>query len=485
MRRHSLTAELRKTFVSILGAVLAATTLTYALGVWLLFWGEDRFLRPENYAEQVIDEAEGLIDQDGVQILTSKGEEQIQQLIKGEGVQYQILDREGKILSGTYDSVLFHSGRELMKGINTSRQRDGGFVQTIPVFEEDGSFEGAVLFYYQMKIQYLNWGGRFLIGAVNLALISPVIYLVLFGIFFSKRFLRKIRRPLQILKEAAEKIKEQNLDFIIDYHEKNELGDLCAAFSEMQAALRESLTKQWKLEEERVEMVEALAHDLKTPISVIKAYAESLEDDTPVTPEQSMYLKVISENVDRSTSLIQKMQDVSKLEKEQTLSLAPTDLVRFLSLKTQAYEIQAKKKEIAVRLDLKKNLDAVFLVDQEGIGRILDNLVSNSLEYTPSGGEIKIAAWREEEMVFYEVTDTGHGFSEKDKKKAAEKFYRGDEARQTRGGHSGLGLYIVQRLTEQMGGGMQIDNTLSGGACVRFWHPAKKNEKNRKFVNCS
>ena len=81
MRRHSLTAELRKTFVSILGAVLAATTLTYALGVWLLFWGEDRFLRPENYAEQVIDEAEGLIDQDGVQILTSKGEEQIQQLI--------------------------------------------------------------------------------------------------------------------------------------------------------------------------------------------------------------------------------------------------------------------------------------------------------------------------------------------------------------------------------------------------------------------
>ena len=109
-------------------------------------------------------------------------------------------------------------------------------------------------------------------------------------------------------------------------------------------------------------------------------------------------------------------------------------------------------------------------LDQGKLGRILDNVVMNSLYYTPAGGTITISFDRRQGLNIA-VSDTGPGFTGRDLRHLFEKFYRGDQSRTTEGGHSGLGLYIVKRLVEAQGGTVRAYNRPTGGACVEFSLP--------------
>jgi len=163
------------------------------------------------------------------------------------------------------------------------------------------------------------------------------------------------------------------------------------------------------------------------------------------------------------------MQYTSDLEKSDVqLQLVPINLSAFLEHKVRQYELQAKQKEIDIVMKMQGDTQNPFLIDADKLERILDNIVSNSLQYTPIGGRISISVKAEKENIYYEISNSGSGFSQKDIEKAFDKFYRGDEARRSKDGHSGLGLYIVKQLVEQLGGSIKIHNTESGGACVAF-----------------
>ncbi|HFL2601704.1 TPA: ATP-binding protein [Clostridioides difficile] len=323
-----------------------------------------------------------------------------------------------------------------------------------------------------MKITFANIRGRFVFAVIIMALFSPFLYIVGFTRWLSKRFVKNINQPLHLLIDASKKIKEKDLDFEIDYYSDNELGKLCSAFSEMKDELKGSLSAQWKMEQERVEMVEALAHDLKSPLSIILGYTDALiGNNTDDNEKLHRYLTVIRENTEKSAALVQKMQYTSDLEKSNIqLNLVPINLPEFLRQKVQDYELQAHQKEVELILKMQGNIQSPIQIDVDRLTRIFDNIISNSLQYTPSGGNISITVKDEKNCISYEICDSGRGFSSKDLKKALDKFYRGDEARQTKGGHSGLGLYIVKQLVEQLGGSVKIENSKSGGACVKFWH---------------
>lgn len=270
--------------------------------------------------------------------------------------------------------------------------------------------------------------------------------------------------------EAARKIKDKNLDFEINYYSENELGKLCTAFSEMQEELKASLSTQWEMERERVEMVEALAHDLKTPISIVLAYTESLLDSKNMNPERSQrYLSVIEENAQKCSNLVQQMQAASESEQAgKELELTEVDLYDFLSQKVKHYELQAKEKAVSIELCDDASIHAVYSLDTDKLDRIFDNLVSNSLRFTPANGKILISASADQKTIIYRVCDTGCGFSKKDLERATQRFYRGDEARQSDEGHSGLGLYTVKQLVHQLGGSVDLSNRKDSGACVQF-----------------
>lgn len=303
-------------------------------------------------------------------------------------------------------------------------------------------------------------------------LLTPLLCIVGFMLWFSKRFAREINRPLQLLSDASRKIKEKDLDFAIDYHADNELGKLCDAFSEMQEELKKSLSAQWKMEQDRTEMVAALAHDLKTPLSLILLYSEALVEDNPNGNEElKQYLFIIKENAVKSVALVGQMQYTSDLEHGSSeLHPVSLNLPEFLEQKIQSHELQAKLKSVELTLYVDESLPNMIQIDAERLARIFDNLISNSIQYTPVNGHIHIEVKAENDRVCYTISDSGCGFSARDLKNAFEKFYRGDAARPTDGGHSGLGLYIVKQLVKQIGGSVKIENSPMGGACVRFWH---------------
>ncbi|OJT74388.1 two-component sensor histidine kinase [Clostridioides difficile] len=453
-------------------ASIVATVITYVFALYLYIHSLNKDIYPPNYYERQVPRIEKYINEKNITLLSQSNEEGLKRTIRGDDMLYQVVDNNGNILYGTNPKKLFKTKEELFNNFINKTVRKGGYIHTVPIKGDNGKIEGAVILFYQVKITFANIRGRFVFAVIIMALFSPFLYIVGFTRWLSKRFVKNINQPLHLLIDASKKIKEKDLDFEIDYYSDNELGKLCSAFSEMKDELKGSLSAQWKMEQERVEMVEALAHDLKSPLSIILGYTDALiGNNTDDNEKLHRYLTVIRENTEKSAALVQKMQYTSDLEKSNIqLNLVPINLPEFLRQKVQDYELQAHQKEVELILKMQGNIQSSIQIDVDRLTRIFDNIISNSLQYTPSGGNISITVKDEKNCISYEICDSGRGFSSKDLKKALDKFYRGDEARQTKGGHSGLGLYIVKQLVEQLGGSVKIENSKSGGACVKFWH---------------
>ncbi|EIE5877926.1 HAMP domain-containing histidine kinase [Listeria monocytogenes] len=471
MRNRSLVSQFRLNFTWIIIASLLATIITYAFAGMLYIQERNKSIRPANYYEQQIPKIDKYIRKENTKLLSDSEEQNLQNEMEGDGIDYQVVNEENQILYGNNEIKIFNTQKQLFNHLNiTSRQQDN-FVHVVPIFDNHGNITGAVLLSYKLKLSYEN-NGLWIVVGIIVALLSPFLYIIGFTWIFSKLFVKNIQYPIELLMDAAQNIKEKNLDFEINYHSENELGKLCNAFSEMKDELQKSLSAQWKMEQERIEMVESLAHDLKTPLSIILGYSESLlESNTEDQEKTYRYLSVIKRNSEKSSELVQRMQYTSDLERNTPKAqLISTNLAKFLKQKIHHYELQAKEKEITIHLKTEGNIQTHFLIDTEKLERILDNIVSNSLQYTPNGGYINISVKIEDHKISYKVCDSGKGFTAKDLEKAFNKFYRGDEARQSKDGNSGLGLYIVKKLVRQIGGSIQIQNEKNGGACIIFTH---------------
>ena len=472
MEDRPLVTQFRLTFIRIITISILATAATYFFTAILFNSLEYRRIYPANYYENRIPEVERCIRKENTRLLSGEGEKRLKTAVGGEGMPYQVLDSKGDVLYGTNKEKIFSSKGQLYSSLNKTLRKQGHYIYTVPVIDDNGNIRGAVTLSYQLKPTYPNGNGGWIKAISIIVLVSPFVYIIGFTYIFSKSFAENINKPLTMLTEASRKIKQRDLDFDIDYHSNNELGRLCSAFREMKDELARSLFTQWKMEQERVEMVEALAHDLKSPLSVIRIYSEALLDNDAISDEKrDRYLAVVKENAERSSFLVQQMQYTSDQERQDTrLILTEIKPGEFLRKKVHEYEDQAKPKNIKITLQTQGDVKNSLIVDASRLGRILDNIVSNSLEYTPSDGRIDISLEVKESEAVYKICDTGCGFSKKDLDKALSRFYRGDQSRTSGGGHSGLGLYIARQLAGQLGGYVKIYNISSGGACVEFSH---------------
>lgn len=472
MRKETLATQFQKTFILIVVSSIIASIITILISSFMLVISLNKTIYPPDFYEKQVPKIEEYIRSENENILSPSSESGLKNIIQGDGLLYQTIDYNGNILYGTFSSKPFENKEELLSDFMGSTVLwDQYYIRTVPV-EKNGEFEGAVLLAYKIRMTFINTAGKLVATFFILSLFSPFIYLFGFTILFSKKYAKKINQPLQLLVDASRKVKNQDLDFEIDYHAENELGKLCGAFSEMQNELKKSLSTQWKLEQDRSEMVTALAHDLKSPLSIIMVYTDALIEDNPDGNEElKTFLKVIHENAEKSANLVKQMQYTSDLERYGSeLNLESVNLSDFLKKKINEYEVQAHKIGVQLSWNMQDNVSDKMQIDTDKLARIFDNVISNSLQYTPEGGYIDIAVKIDEHTVSYKISDTGCGFSSKDLKKATERFYRGDEARQSKGNHSGLGLYIVKQLVDQLGGTLDIKNTETGGACVIFSH---------------
>lgn len=472
MKAGSLAVRFRHTFIKTIAVCIVVSIFTIVLFSILFVFSLNKDIYPANYYEQQISGIVSYVRAKNTAMLSVSSQKALESTMKGGGILYQVVDADGDIIYGTMDKKPYVSKEELFNSfLNTTLLRNGYYIQTVPI-EQNNKTEGAVLIAYTVKTTFINTRGQVIFAFFIISLLSPFLYIIGFLLWFSKKFAKEINKPLQLLSDASHKIKNKDLNFTVDYHADNELGKLCDAFSEMQEELKKSLSAQWKMEQDRADMVAALAHDLKSPLSLILAYSDALvEDNQDGSEELKQYLDVIRENAEKSAALVGQMQYTSDLENTGVkLHPVSVNLSEFLEQKVKNYQLQAQQKSVDLALNINKNVPSCIQIDTEHLTRIFDNLISNSLQYTPAGGRIDIEVKTENDQITYTVSDTGCGFSSKDLKKAFDKFYRGDDARSTNGGHSGLGLYIVKQLVEQLGGKVQIENAQAGGACVTFRH---------------
>jgi two-component system phosphate regulon sensor histidine kinase PhoR len=233
-------------------------------------------------------------------------------------------------------------------------------------------------------------------------------------------------------------------------------------------------TELRRLESLRRDFIANVSHELKTPLSSIKAYAETLRNGAINDPGASQrFLARIEEQSDRLHHLILDMLMLARIESDQqAFEIGPVDVAQVASscLDNQRQAADAKR----IQLELQPSaLPCRVRADYEGLCEILDNLIDNAIKYTPEGGKVSIA-WSEErgarsenDTVRIAVRDTGIGIKPDDQRRVFERFYRVDKARSRELGGTGLGLAIVKHLAQSFDGTVGVESEPGKGST--FW----------------
>lgn len=238
-----------------------------------------------------------------------------------------------------------------------------------------------------------------------------------------------------------------------------ELSTLAAAFNSAQQKL------EMQLERER-EFTRSAAHELKTPLTILRAHAECLMED--LEPEKrEAYLNIVLEESDLIASLVNSLLELSRLEKGETLHIETVDLSSLMKEVWDPMALALEQKKV----NLLSYLEGVQIEgDKEYLRKILANLASNALRHTTEGGNIKVSLHEEDGAAVIIVDNDGLPIPEDDLPRIWEPFYRVDKARNRLDGGTGLGLAIVYEAVRAHGGTCEARNR-SGGVCFQISIP--------------
>ncbi|MDX6621229.1 MAG: hypothetical protein QOK36_3615 [Gaiellales bacterium] len=266
---------------------------------------------------------------------------------------------------------------------------------------------------------------------------------------------RSISLPLRALRRTARRLADGELEARAELSGPTELRDVAAVVNEMSASLEGLLRAQR-------ELVAAASHDLRTPLTNLRAAAEALEDGVGDPRRHVASLQV---QVQRMTFLVDDLLDLSRLDAGVVpLDVTETELEPLLDDCLALYAADAR----AARVELERQCPAGLRgrCDPLQLGRVLSNLVANAIRHTPPGGRVVISARPGVEV---SVADTGSGLPPGAGERVFERFWRGDESRAA--GGTGLGLAIARAIVELHGGTIRVADAPGGGACFTFTLP--------------
>lgn len=319
-----------------------------------------------------------------------------------------------------------------------------------------------------------------------LLIFSLLIAMVILTNRILTRFLTKsITGPLDSLVAGVHELRDGNLEYRIVYRRKDEFAPVCDDFNEMAEHLQDLIEHQRRDEGSRKELLAGISHDLRTPLTSIKAYVEGLLDGVAEDyPTQLKYLGVIRKKADDIDRIVDKLFLFSKLDiGEFPFYHEKLDIGAELSAVVAAAAEEYAGKGLSV--SLKSNLPGVYVyVDPVQLHGALMNIMENSLNYKNKPmGALTIECLEREREVELRLTDDGPGVPEETLDKLFEVFYRGDAARKNPGKGSGLGLAITSRVVNRMGGSIRAENAADGGLSLimtipKYTGEEMPNEKN-------
>lgn len=217
------------------------------------------------------------------------------------------------------------------------------------------------------------------------------------------------------------------------------------------------VTELRRLENLRREFISNVSHELKTPLTSIQAYTETLLEGAVDEPETNrVFLSRIAEQAERLNALIQDMLRLARIESgRDVFEVQPVEVRSVVEACIESHQPVAQSKGVGL-FEEPPPESVQVLADEEGLRTILDNLVDNAINYTPTGGRVTIRWQGDDSTVSLEVEDTGIGIPPEHQGRIFERFYRADRARSRQVGGTGLGLSIVKHLVTVFGGGVDV-----------------------------
>lgn len=268
----------------------------------------------------------------------------------------------------------------------------------------------------------------------------------------------KLKRPLAELRLASGKISQNDLDFTVTVHSGDELGQLCASFETMRAALAQNFSEMWRQMEERKRLNAAFAHDLRTPLTVLKGYNEMLQasgDEQTRTTAVTM-----QRHISRLENYVDTMSQLRRLEDTQpTYRQTPLKALAASLYESGTIICERSGKRFSMQ---NRTTSSALSLDGDLISQVYGNLIVNATRYAAS--QVVLCLDETQEGLLLSVSDDGPGFDKTSLEKAVDPYFTREKA-----DHFGLGLYTGKMLCEHHGGWLRIENPPSGAKVSVFF----------------
>lgn len=274
---------------------------------------------------------------------------------------------------------------------------------------------------------------------------------------------RQMQKPLAILDHAASQIADNNLDFKIIYDKEDELGKLCVSFEKMRQVLQESNEEMWRQIEERKRLNAAFAHDLRTPLTVLKGQSELLRQYAPkMTAEKvSDTSEMMHRHIVRLEEYVQTMGELQRMEDIEIVR-QPVTMDAICRQFRETGEAVCNGKAFSCKVIGDKHVD--LNIDAPIVLRVFENLLANAVRFAEE--KIMVSVESQDGYLYLTVSDDGVGFAEKDLENATKPFYK--TVRETDNEHFGMGLNICKILCEKHGGYIRLSNRDGAVITVAF-----------------
>lgn len=327
--------------------------------------------------------------------------------------------------------------------------------------------ERRLLMWHTGKIEMDNW--QVILWGIS-SRFCGFVYLCIAVIFMLKRFYKnRLKKPFTLLEKGVKEIQNQNLQFSLEYESKDEMGQLLKSMDKMRETLVENYEYMWRLIEEQKQLNAAFAHDLRTPLTVLKGYCEFLSRYLPkgaVSQEKMTdILLLMTKQLERLSDFSKTMKEVRNLD-EYPVEKEKTELFHFCRTIEGIVEALNMGDDIRISVEyLSPEIEKqqVFF-DENIVLEVLDNLLSNAIRFAKSQVEVSVEI--EEKIMgkymYLYVEDDGMGFLESELHKALSPYYSGKQEEE----HFGIGLHICNMLCKLHGGTISLANKIEGNGAI-------------------
>ncbi len=317
-------------------------------------------------------------------------------------------------------------------------------------------------------------------GMVPVLVLAGVLLCLLVAgvcILVTSRLTGRITATLKTLRQAADNLREGDLDFQILACDAQELDELSQSLESVRQRLKAAAVAEAAAQEERGLLMANLSHDLRTPITAIKGYVEGIQDGIANTPEkQRHYLDIVYNKSVVLEKLVRNMSDFSEYELgRMQYHFEYVEMGPFLRDLGEEYREDVQNNGMSFTCQIPRGC-YVVTADRSKLKRVLDNLISNAIKYGRPGGEIILAAEEYEKGLVIQVSDNGKGISTQALHHVFDSFFRADSARSSSVPGSGLGLAICRSIVDSHHGKIWLTSEEGEGTRAFIYLPLQKDE---------